>query len=150
MKYQEKTINWYISIIVPFVHKWLSSSQLMLEEENCEEIQINYLKYIYFYLLNLKIKIITNNICLFTDYQHSYNAGLRQKKLNIIPTILHCRIDHNTFEFLFNTKRYLDLDLNQKKHQPLSSAPRFSVSNTIHIYVPQCLIQLGLHCCDTE
>jgi len=38
-----------LTIIVPFVHKWLSSSQLMLEEENCDEIQINYLIYIYFY-----------------------------------------------------------------------------------------------------
>ena len=37
-----------------------------------------------------------------------------------------------------------------RKHQQIPSVCRFSVSNTIHIYVPQCLIQLGLHCCDTE
>jgi len=44
---QEKSINWYISIIVPLVHKWLSSSPIMLEEENCDEIQINYVNYKY-------------------------------------------------------------------------------------------------------
>jgi len=49
MLFQEKTMNWYLSIIVPLVHKLLFSSPIMLEKLNCEEIQINCLKYKYLY-----------------------------------------------------------------------------------------------------
>jgi len=51
--FQEKSIKWYISIIVPPVYKLLFSSPIILEEQNFDEIQIDYLNYIYFIRINL-------------------------------------------------------------------------------------------------